>query len=166
METIVQRLICLVIGYAFGLFQTGYIYGKLHGIDIRKEGSGNAGTTNALRVLGKKAGIITYIGDMVKAVLAAMVVRLIFGQSHADIIMVLVLYSGIGVILGHNFPFYLGFKGGKGIAASSGVIVALGYWPLIIFKAFLKGVVTMSCGNPLWTERTSSVYPMKYWRNI
>ena len=71
METIVQRLICLVIGYAFGLFQTGYIYGKLHGIDIRKEGSGNAGTTNALRVLGKKAGIITYIGDMVKAVLAA-----------------------------------------------------------------------------------------------
>ena len=121
METIVQRLICLVIGYAFGLFQTGYIYGKLHGIDIRKEGSGNAGTTNALRVLGKKAGIITYIGDMVKAVLAAMVVRLIFGQSHADIIMVLVLYSGFGVILGHNFPFYLGFKGGKGIAASYGL---------------------------------------------
>ena len=64
METIVQRIICLVIGYAFGLFQTGYIYGKLHGIDIRKEGSGNAGTTNALRVLGKKAGVITYAGDM------------------------------------------------------------------------------------------------------
>lgn len=132
METIVQRIICLVIGYAFGLFQTGYIYGKLHGIDIRKEGSGNAGTTNALRVLGKKAGVITYAGDMLKAVLAATVVRLIFGDSHKDIIMVLVLYCGLGVILGHNFPFYLGFKGGKGIAASSGVIVALGYWPLIL----------------------------------
>ena len=132
METIVQRIICLVIGYAFGLLQTGYIYGKLHGIDIRKEGSGNAGTTNALRVLGKKAGVITYAGDMLKAVLAATVVRLIFGESHKDIIMVLVLYCGLGVILGHNFPFYLGFKGGKGIAASSGVIVALGYWPLIL----------------------------------
>lgn len=132
METIVQRIICLVIGYVFGLFQTGYIYGKLHGIDIRREGSGNAGTTNALRVLGKKAGIITYAGDMLKAVLAAMAVRLIFGESHKDIIMVLVLYCGLGVILGHNFPFYLGFKGGKGIAASSGVIIAIGYWPLIL----------------------------------
>ncbi len=132
METIVQRIICLVIGYVFGLFQTGYIYGKLHGIDIRKEGSGNAGTTNALRVLGKKAGVITYAGDMLKAVLAAAVVRLIFGESHKDIIMVLVLYCGLGVILGHNFPFYLGFKGGKGIAASSGVIIAIGYWPLIL----------------------------------
>ena len=132
METIVQRIICLVIGYVFGLFQTGYIYGKLHGIDIRKEGSGNAGTTNALRVLGKKAGVITYAGDMLKAVLAAAVVRLIFGESHKDIIMALVLYCGLGVILGHNFPFYLGFKGGKGIAASSGVIIAIGYWPLIL----------------------------------
>lgn len=132
METIVQRIICLAIGYVFGLFQTGYLYGRLHGIDIRKEGSGNAGTTNALRVLGKKAGIITYVGDMVKAVLSAWIVRLIFGESHGDIIMVLVLYSGLGVILGHNYPFYLGFKGGKGIAASSGVIVSLLYWPLIL----------------------------------
>ena len=76
METIVQRFICLAIGYAFGLFQTGYLYGKMHGIDIRKEGSGNAGTTNALRVLGKKAGIITYIGDMVKAVLALSLIHI------------------------------------------------------------------------------------------
>ena len=80
---------------------------------------------------------------MVKAVLAAMVVRLIFGQSHADIIMVLVLYSGFGVILGHNFPFYLGFKGGKGIAASSGVIVALGYWPLILLGFCTFMIVTI-----------------------
>ena len=137
------RIICLLIGYAFGLFQTSYIYGRTKGIDIREHGSGNAGTTNALRVLGKKAGIITYIGDMVKAVLAAMVVRLIFGQSHADIIMVLVLYSGFGVILGHNFPFYLGFKGGKGIAASSGVIVALGYWPLILLGFCTFMIVTI-----------------------
>ena len=58
-----ERLICLAIGYVFGLFQTSYIYGRLHGIDIRKHGSGNAGTTNMLRTLGTKAGAITLLGD-------------------------------------------------------------------------------------------------------
>ncbi len=129
-----ERVICLVIGYVFGIFQTGYIYGRLHGIDIRQEGSGNAGTTNVLRTLGKKAGIITYFGDAFKAIFAALVIRLIFGDSHADTIMVLTLYGGLGVILGHNYPFYLGFRGGKGIAASSGVIVSLLYWPLVLIN--------------------------------
>ena len=57
------RLLCLAIGYLFGLFQTSYIYGRMHGIDIREHGSGNAGTTNALRTLGLKAGLITFAGD-------------------------------------------------------------------------------------------------------
>ena len=60
------RIICLLIGYAFGLFQTSYIYGRTKGIDIREHGSGNAGTTNALRTLGKKAGAITLAGDCIK----------------------------------------------------------------------------------------------------
>ena len=62
------RIICLLIGYCFGLFQTSYIYGRLHGIDIRNYGSGNAGTTNALRTLGTKAGVITFFGDCFKCV--------------------------------------------------------------------------------------------------
>lgn len=119
-----ERLICVGIGYLFGLLQTGYLYGKIHGIDIREYGSGNAGTTNALRVLGKKAGIITYLGDALKAVFAGMVVELIFRESHPDIVRLLVLYSGMGVVLGHNYPFYLHFKGGKGIAAISGMALA------------------------------------------
>ena len=65
------RIICLLIGYAFGLFQTSYIYGRTKGIDIREHGSGNAGTTNALRTLGKKAGAITLAGDCIKCILAA-----------------------------------------------------------------------------------------------
>ena len=64
------RVVCLLIGYVFGLFQTAYIYGKMHGIDIRTMGSGNAGTTNTLRVLGTKAGMIVLIGDVIKTVLA------------------------------------------------------------------------------------------------
>ena len=65
-----ERVICLLIGYVFGLFQTAYFYGKTKGIDIRKYGSGNAGTTNALRVLGTKAGLIVFAGDCLKCIIA------------------------------------------------------------------------------------------------
>lgn len=120
-----ERLICLVIGYIFGLFQTAYIYGRAHGIDIRQHGSGNAGTTNTLRVLGTKAGLIVFAGDVIKCILAVVVVRILFGGSQADMIYLLMLYAGTGAILGHNFPFYLNFKGGKGIAATAGLILSI-----------------------------------------
>ncbi len=117
------RLVCLLIGYVFGCFQTAYIYGRLHGIDIRKYGSGNAGTTNSLRVLGKKAGIIVLLCDMLKTGLAMMVVRLLFRERYGDILYLLAIYAAAGTVLGHNFPCYLGFKGGKGIACTAGLIV-------------------------------------------
>lgn len=119
-----ERIICLVIGYAFGLFQTSYFYGKAHGIDIRQHGSGNAGTTNTLRVLGTKAGLIVLAGDCLKCIAAVWLVRLTFGNSYPDMIYLLCLYTGAGAILGHNYPFYMNFKGGKGIAATAGLILA------------------------------------------
>lgn len=119
-----ERIVCLAIGYVFGLFQTAFMYGKMHGIDIREHGSGNAGTTNALRVLGKKAGIIVLLGDVLKTVFAILVVRLIYRDMGAETLPVLSLYAATGAILGHNFPFYLKFKGGKGIAATAGLIIA------------------------------------------
>ncbi|MCH1983673.1 glycerol-3-phosphate 1-O-acyltransferase PlsY [Ruminococcus sp. OA3] len=125
------RLLCLAIGYLFGLFQTSYIYGRLHGIDIREHGSGNAGTTNALRTLGLKAGLITFAGDCLKCILAVVTVRLLFGQSHAEYIRLLGLYAAAGTILGHNFPCYLKFRGGKGIAATAGLIISFD-WRLLI----------------------------------
>ena len=73
-----ERLVCLAIGYVFGIFQTAYIYGKMHGIDIRTVGSGNAGTTNTLRVLGRKAGAIVLAGDMLKTFFAILLTWLIF----------------------------------------------------------------------------------------
>ena len=118
------RLLCLIVGYFFGAFQTAYFYGKAQGIDIRQHGSGNSGTTNALRVLGTKAGLIVFAGDCIKCILAVCVARLIFGASHADSIYLLCLYAATGAILGHNFPFYMGFKGGKGIAATAGLILS------------------------------------------
>ena len=90
-----ERIVCLLIGYGFGLFQTGYFYGKRNGIDIRKHGSGNAGTTNALRTMGKKAGAITLLGDCMKAVLAILLVTLIFQKGHPEEIMLLeAVYRG------------------------------------------------------------------------
>ncbi len=119
-----ERVICLIIGYIFGLFQTAFIYGKLHGIDIREHGSGNAGTTNTLRVLGTKAGLIVLAGDIIKCILAIVISGLIFGDSHPEEIYLLKLYAAAAAILGHNFPFYLHFRGGKGIAATAGLILS------------------------------------------
>jgi len=121
------RLLCVVIGYAFGVFQTAFFYGKLHGIDIREHGSGNSGTTNTLRVLGTKAGLIVFAGDMIKSILAITLVRALFKSSYSDMEALLVIYTGLGCVLGHNFPFYMGFKGGKGIAATGGMLIAFNW---------------------------------------
>ena len=117
-----------MIGYVFGLFQTAYLYGKLHGIDIRNYGSGNAGTTNTLRTLGTKAGLIVLLGDIMKCILAIVLTNLLFQNSHPDEIYLLKIYAAAGAILGHNFPFYLHFKGGKGIAATAGMILSFHPW--------------------------------------
>ena len=137
-----ERIACLIIGYVFGLFQTAFIYGKLHGIDIREHGSGNAGTTNTLRVLGTKAGLIVLAGDIIKCILAIVLCGMLFGKSNPDEIYLLKLYAAAGAILGHNFPFYLHFKGGKGIAATAGLILAFHPYFIVVgvilfFGAFL-----------------------------
>lgn len=125
-----ERVFCLLIGYVFGLFQTAYIYGKLHGIDIRNYGSGNAGTTNTLRVFGTKAGLLVLVGDIMKCILVVVITAVIFDKSHPDMVYLLKMYTAAGAIIGHNFPFYLNFKGGKGIAATAGLI--LSFHPYLI----------------------------------
>lgn len=125
-----ERIFCLLIGYVFGLFQSAYIYGRLHGIDIRNYGSGNAGTTNTLRVFGTKAGLLVLFGDIMKCILAVVITGVIFGDSHPDMVYLLKMYTAAGAIIGHNFPFYLKFKGGKGIAATAGLI--LSFHPYLI----------------------------------
>ena len=125
-----ERIFCLLIGYVFGLFQTAYIYGRLHGIDIRNYGSGNAGTTNTLRVFGTKAGLLVLLGDIMKCILAVVRTARIFDASHPDMVYLLKMYTAAGAIIGHNFPFYLKFKGGKGIAATAGLI--LSFHPYLI----------------------------------
>ena len=135
-----ERLICLAIGYVCGLFQTSYIIGRMHKTDIREHGSGNAGTTNALRTFGRKAGALTLLGDCLKCIIAMVIVRLLFRNSYGDILPLLSLYGAAGCILGHNFPFYLNFKGGKGIAASVGLIITFDWRIFLICVVVFFGL--------------------------
>lgn len=135
-----ERIICLAIGYVCGLLQTGYLVGKMNHVDIRKEGSGNAGSTNALRVLGWKAGAMTFAGDVIKCLAAILIARYLYRDTQY--VPLLAMYAGMGATLGHNFPFYLKFKGGKGIAVLAGLILATGLVMVPIpLSAFLIAVL-------------------------
>ena len=122
--SVVTRLMALVIGYFCGCFPTGFMVGKSRGIDIRKYGSGNTGATNTLRTLGWGPAGITFFGDCMKTVLAIILANLLFQKAGFDMTLSQ-LYAGIGAVLGHNFPFYFKFKGGKGIACTAGLTFAL-----------------------------------------
>ncbi|MDO4275742.1 MAG: glycerol-3-phosphate 1-O-acyltransferase PlsY [Eubacteriales bacterium] len=135
-----ERLICLAIGYLCGLFQTSYIIGRMHQTDIREHGSGNAGTTNALRTFGKKAGALTLLGDCLKCVAAILIAKALFRNSCPDILPLLSLYAAGGCILGHNFPFYLNFRGGKGVAASVGLVIAFDWRIFLICFVIFFGL--------------------------
>lgn len=136
-------VVCLGIGYLFGLIQTGYFYGKSQGVDIRQHGSGNSGTTNALRVLGKKAGLIVFAGDFLKTLIPCALVRMFFGDG-ALFTHLLVLCTGLGVTLGHNYPCYLKFKGGKGIAALAGIVTACDYRIMLVCLVIFVATVALT----------------------
>ena len=121
------RILLLIIGYCCGLIETGYWYGRLKGIDIRKEGSGNSGATNSLRVMGKKAGLIVFLGDVLKCLIPCLIVLWIFKQKEPGNAYLYMVYTATGVILGHNYPCYMNFKGGKGIACTAALILMLDY---------------------------------------
>lgn len=122
-------VIVLIIGYLFGCFQTSYILGKLiKKTDIRTLGNGNAGASNTVVVFGWKYGVAVGLLDIGKAVLSIIVVRFLFKTilTHSDISFFLYL-NGLSVILGHNYPFFMGFRGGKGTASLIGMLSAVDY---------------------------------------
>lgn len=134
-------LICLAVGYFCGCFSTGYFVGKANHIDIRAYGSGNAGATNTLRTLGLKAGAATFLGDALKAILPILIFRMMY-PGIEPLWQLYGLYIAIGVTLGHNFPFYLNFRGGKGIAVMAGAIIAIAGWEAtLIALAIFGGIV-------------------------
>ena len=136
--------IVVVLGYIFGNFPTGLIVGKINNIDIRQTGSGNIGSTNALRTLGfLRGGLPTLIGDIAKVFIPCLLVKYLIcpnlaGNANGFLSTdYYVLLCGFGVVLGHNFPFTLGFHGGKGIASTGGAFLVFNFpmtmIPLAVF---------------------------------
>jgi len=147
------RIVSVLVGYLFGLFTTGYFYAKHKNVDIRHMGSGNIGTTNTFRTLGKKAGILVFLGDGFKGVFAVLLVWLLFRGSFPDGVKILEAYAGLGAVLGHNFPVHLKFQGGKGIATTAGMILAFCPWAvpacLVLFAASVLVKRYVSVGSLL-----------------
>ena len=142
----VQRfLLCLLVGYAFGNIPNGYLYAKAHGIDIYKEGSGNPGTTNVLRTLGKKAGFTVLIMDIAKCMLPIFFMVLFFKPENEDIKSLILMITGIGAILGHNFPCIPKVKGGKGVACTGALLLVLFLYLLLflILVILITGYVSL-----------------------
>lgn len=158
---LVKIIICILFGYLFGCFSTGFFIGKINKIDIREYGSKSSGTTNALRTLGAKAAILTLVGDLIKAVIAVLLVRFVIFRDYPEYVKLLSLYTGFGVVMGHNYPAWLRFKGGKGIAATGGAMVAFDPWiipvglpifviSIAITKYVSVGSLLVSLTFPIW----------------
>lgn len=130
----INYIIILIIAYLLGNISTSYIIAKrLAGVDIRTQGSGNAGSTNVLRTLGKKAGAMTFIGDLLKGIIAVFIGYAISKVANIDT--VIAGYVAVfGVVCGHNWPAFLGFRGGKGVATSLGAMIAVN--PIIALSCF------------------------------
>lgn len=135
MSETLKIAIMLVIGYLLGSIPSGVWVGKLmYGKDVRDYGSGNMGTTNTFRVLGKKAGVIVLVMDMLKGTLAALL-PFVF-HSNANVLLI-----GLSAIIGHVFPVFANFKGGKAVATSVGVLLV--YNPLFFVIAWAIFLVTL-----------------------
>jgi acyl phosphate:glycerol-3-phosphate acyltransferase len=129
-------LLIFVLSYLIGSVPWGYLVARSKGVDIRQYGSGNIGTANVLRVMGKKWGYLVFICDFLKGFLSVKLGSLVAAYFQGNLVLGSVI-AAIACVLGHDYPVWLGFKGGKGIATLIGTVLAL--FPPLIFVSF--GVV-------------------------
>lgn len=161
-----------VIAYLLGSINSSILIGRLFGVkDIRKHGSGNAGATNTLRTIGKKAAILALIGDALKGVIAILLTRLVLGMFiKGDLLRIAQYISGVAAVLGHNFPIFFQFKGGKGIVTTAAVgammnpfmaliVIAIGVGTIIISKYVSLGSVTAMISYPILVAVTGGDAP-------
>lgn len=128
-------LISVAIGYLLGSIPSGFLVGKCRGIDIRQHGSGNIGATNVVRTLGRNWGALVFALDVLKGIVAVqLAMRGLACAASACPIPAdqLGILAGLGCFLGHCFPVWLGFKGGKGVATGAGILIGLTPWTAII----------------------------------
>lgn len=125
MNAALPAALAALVAYLLGSIPFGWLVGLAHGVDIRRAGSGNIGATNVLRVLGKKPGAFVFALDAAKGVAAVSLVPAAFAAAGAPLPAAAAVACAAAVVLGHSFPVFLGFKGGKGVATGLGIAVAL-----------------------------------------
>ena len=141
------NVITAIIAYLIGSINFSVILSKkMAGFDVREKGSGNAGTTNMLRSVGKKAAALTLICDVLKGVVAILIAMFIGWAFKVENQSLLVQIAGIAVVLGHTFPIFFGFKGGKGVATSLGILI-MSNWQIglicLVFGVLLIALTRM-----------------------
>ena len=161
-------ILTVVAGYLLGSIPTGFLVAKSKGIDIRTIGSGNIGATNVFRALGTPAGVLVLLGDALKGWAAvALVARLMADWSYPaagpQAREWFRIVSGLAAILGHNYTWWLYFKGGKGIATSAGVLVALVPWALLIIFGIWIIVLAITRYVSLASIAASAALPFATW---
>ncbi len=170
MTTTTAILASIGCGYLCGSIPFGYLAGKLKGLDIRQHGSGNIGATNAIRVLGKGLGIPVFICDMLKGWLPVFLAEgwITATGAEAEMITTVKVLAGFAAVIGHMFTFWLGFKGGKGIATTGGVLFGiskagmLGGW--IGFLTFLFAFRYVSLGSLAAAVGVPTAMAIQMWR--
>ena len=147
-------ILAAIIGYLFGNIPSGVLIGRGFGIaDIRKHGSGNTGTTNVLRTLGWLPSVLTLVCDCLKGYVACLIGRWLGGDLG-------MLLGGVFAILGHDFPVFMGFKGGKGIATSLGLIIAISPWLALAALAVQVIAVALTRYMSIASLITSVAFPI------
>ncbi len=161
-------ILTALTGYMTGSIPTGYLVAAARGIDIRSVGSGNIGATNVFRFLGVPAGIFVLLADALKGWVAVVVVARLFGnwfdgEAGSSSREWLAILGGVSAILGHNFTCWLRFKGGKGIATSAGVLLALVPWALLIILGVWIIVLALTRYVSLASICASAALPLAAW---
>ncbi|SFK92171.1 glycerol-3-phosphate acyltransferase PlsY [Paenibacillus sp. 1_12] len=152
-------VIPILIGYLLGSVSFSFLAGKLlKGIDIRNHGSGNAGATNTLRVLGVAPGITVLLLDALKGVIAVLL-----GSWLGDGSSLLLVLCGVAAIAGHNWPIFFGFRGGKGIATTIGVMITLAFVPVLIAIAATVIVIAITRYVSLGSLLLTALLPILIW---
>ena len=141
-----KQLLIYILSYLIGTVSGAYLIGnKFLDTDVRKYGSGNAGTTNAMRVLGKKWGVITFIIDFLKGSLVTFIVKYVLKQDDLTAAL-----SVLFVVLGHDFPFHMHFKGGKGVATTMGALAVFNFkltfiaWAVWMIIALISKIASLA----------------------
>lgn len=158
------RLLAFIIGYCFGNIPSGYLMGKAKHVDITKQGSGNIGTTNTLRVLGNLDGALCLVFDCLKGVIPALIIGAVFKGS--DMRAVYMFYTAFGAVIGHDFPITMKLKGGKGIATSLGLFIIA--YPVIIPAQIAVFLIAVICTRyvSLGSILCAATFPFMAWAAI